>query len=229
VNQGKTHFESLGYRKGVYKPRKEAARVLIIHTTGGGIIRRYKASPGRWKNPFETALWVYGNVMTAGPHYVVGQEGQAEVICPLTHAAHHVGVDHKTPGKSPQLYQKPWWQDQKETRYGWWFEEPGRDFLADSPITLPGEPWGRGKRLSCNMKCDGLEIVPPDYDPTMKDFLSEEVLDAVAYIALNYDYVYSHSEVHPLARTNHAGKAWDTPQPIIDQVRWKIRQRVLKR
>ena len=224
MNQGKSHYESLGHRQGKYRKRKERAETLIIHTTGGGIIRRYKASPGRWKNPFETALWVYGNVMTAGPHYVVGQEGQGEIICPLTYAAHHVGASHKTPGMSPQLYQKPWWKAKDAVEHwAWWHDGPGDAFGAYSPIELPGAPWGGGTRLSCNNRCDGLEIVPPEGDPTMKQFLTDDVMETVVAIAKEYSYVYSHSEVHPLARTNQARKAWDVPSPIMDQLRYALR------
>lgn len=207
-------YPSLGFRRGKYKT-KPKSDILIVHTTGGGVIRRFLREPRRWsQDPFETALWIYGNIMTAGPHYVVGGR-RAELVCPLTHAAHHVGVNHKT-GKSPHKYARDGWAFPK---YKWWLDGPGQEFGAKSPLELPGQPWGSGKRLSCNMRCDGLEIVPSIEDPTMRGPISDVTMEVVLDIARQYKYVYSHSEVHPLSRTSNRGQAWDVPQHVMKRLR----------
>ena len=74
-----------GFLRGKYDKRSlDNIRAVVIHTTGGGIIRRWRRERARFPShtPFDTALRVYHKLMDAGPHYVVGQEGRVAQTCP---------------------------------------------------------------------------------------------------------------------------------------------------
>lgn len=217
------YVPSLGVSRGLYAPRASVAGV-VIHTTGSGVIRRWKRQGKRFKerSPFDTAVRIYSRIMTASGHYVVGQEGQIVQLVPEHLAAWHVG------GRKARLYRRRWMRP----KYQWWAERwPG----YDSPLQLAnGELWKpydkdaavswRARWLSrhgsCNANTIGIEVVPPTLDP--KSAWSDACWLSVVRLTQDICYrsalpierqrIVSHSDAHPLSRTTRSGVPWD-PNP----------------
>lgn len=203
--------ESLGSRLNKYTQRN-AVHAIVIHTTGSGPITRWKNErnkPGKAQDtPFLTAVHrTYHAIMKAGPHYVVGQRGECIQVCREGLAAWHVGADQAS------AYQRSDWL---EGLYEWWAE---RWPELDSPRDLAGgHLWDHG---SCNSNTVGIEVVPPSADvrerwsdacrATLEQLVRE--IAARHSIPLTRDYVVTHSDAHPISRTDKHGVPWD-PGPL---------------
>lgn len=204
----------LGYRRGILPPRSGPARAIVVHTTGGGILARYRregAAKGD-ATPHDTAVRVYTRIMPASGHYVVGQASEVVQVVPETHVAHHVG------GAGSGPYARARWGS---AEHDWWRERwPGlaspRD-LAGGLLWAPGvASVGKPAAAGCNANTIGIEVVPPLAGATRP--WSDECWAALAAlvadvaerhaIPLEREYVITHSDAHPLSRTAR-GQPWD--------------------
>lgn len=212
-----------GFERGkLISDPSRVVHAIVIHTTGYGPIRRHLAKPARFKTPFDAAIFIYQKLMDASAHYVVSQRGEVAQTVPEACPAWHVGG-----AKSRAYWRRSWGLLSK--RYRWW----GRIFpgLA-SPRDLAGgllwapyrvkvplikrlrylRSWGKG---SANANTIGIEVVPPVDSKQWTITALTEVAELVRDIAerndieIRQDTVISHSEAHPLARTNKKGQPWD--------------------
>ncbi|MFT3924415.1 MAG: N-acetylmuramoyl-L-alanine amidase [Myxococcales bacterium] len=127
----------------------------------------------------------------------------ASRICSEKLGAFHVGT------KGGDAYEH---EDWLEVKYEWWAERwPG----FSSPRDLAG---GRlWDHQSCNANTIGIEVVPPFDDaaeawsPACWATLRNLVLDITSRhgIPMKREYVVTHSDAHPVARTNDKGNPWD--------------------
>ena len=229
---------SLGFRRGVYEPRHRDPVAVVVHTTGGGPLRRFRDDKQRrrhgWGTPFDVALTIYGSMMEAGPHYVVGQGfGQIAQVAPEDVCAWHVG------GRGGGAYKRASWT----TRASRWWHERWPDF--ESPRELAGghlwDPYTRrtGVRValsslagSVNANTIGIEVVPPvagarlEWSPAAWQNLARLVRDICKRhdeIPLAREHVLTHSDCHPRARSRRPppeGQPWDpwpsqwSPSPL---------------
>ena len=199
---------ALGWRKGYWKPRRREPVAVVWHTTGAGILRKYRRLRRRlgWASPFECALHQFTRNQKAGPHFVVGQRGEVEQIAPLDVVAWHVGRrkgwQYGVPGAGR------WWGD---PRFQWWRDR--WDPLVSPTQLAGGKLWRAGR---CNENTIGVEVVPPTEDPTGP--WSREAWEAIADLARSLPvkidpyHQISHSDAHPIARTTRSGAPWD-PSP----------------
>lgn len=235
---------SRGFVKGIYVERdliRNPPVAVVVHTTGAGPVKRWRASKGngvpRWKTPFECALWIYGNIMKEGPHYVVGQnKGEIAQICPERFCAWHVGGVGAKPYGSPL---DTWCDIKKHPELRWWRERwpsltSPRD-LGDCRIWQPyTEHPGMWVKLhsrhgSANANTIGIEVVPHDIEtrlPWSADCwrnVSRLIIDVCGrhFIPIARTRVVSHSDVHPIARTRN-GLPWD---PSNEQWNWDLFRR----
>jgi N-acetyl-anhydromuramyl-L-alanine amidase AmpD len=206
--------ESLGSRTGKYSAREQnsAVHAIVVHTTGSGPITRWKSernTPGKAQaTPFLTAVQrTYHTIMSAGPHYVVGQQGECIQLCRESLAAWHVGGDHGA------AYQRSDWL---EGLYEWWAERwPG---LASPRELAGGHLWDHD---SCNANTIGIEVVPPvddvrnTWSPACRITLERLVRDVAARhgLPVTREFVVTHSDAHPISRTDKNGVPWD-PGPL---------------
>ncbi len=235
----------LGFVRGELVERYFAPCAVVVHTTGSGPATR-ATSPkfAVWRSKHRiaygdalgAALAVYGHIMPASPHYVIGQDGTTVQLVPESHAAHHVGAHN-----SRAYFTRPADWD-RGTKFAWWrarwpgMESPrnlGGGRLWEPPTVPPGllrlarEGFPIG---SCNINTIGIEVVAPVAAPTAPwsaeawHSLARLVLDVCARYELpvRRDRVISHSDAHPLARTTPAGKPWD---PGLAQWSWERLER----
>ena len=220
-----------GLKRGKYESRQlEDIHAIVVHTTGAGLIRRYNRE-SRWSaskqtrvygrtlppaalpptgiRPVDTALRVYSQLMDAGPHFVVDQDGNVFQTCPLHYAAWHVGRS------------KSWAYWAKNTvsrspKYNWWRE---RWPTIDSPSQIAkGKLWLGNQ---CNRNTVGIEVVPPVDDPrgigpwSMQCWLALtrlfRALSSNLDIPLDRWHIVGHADAHPHSRTAK-GLPWD-PTP----------------
>lgn len=197
------------------KARKRTAPpvAIVIHTTGGGPVKRvvsdtYATWRARWPaaavSPFEAACWVFTAASPASGHYVVGQAGECVQVVPEDLIAWHVGA------KDAERYSLPlsgWCAPDLR----WWPERwPG----LSSPVELAGGRLWRGG--SCNGASIGIEVAPSVDDPTgpWSDACWRTLVALVSEICLRREipcmrtHVVTHSDAHPYARTAR-GRPWD--------------------
>lgn len=198
-----------GFLRGKYDKRSlDNIRAVVIHTTGGGIIRRWRRERARFPShtPFDTALRVYHKLMDAGPHYVVGQEGRVAQTCPHEYAAWHVGKSQSWAYWSKNALRR-------SSKYDWWRE---RWPALQSPAELAdGFLWRGGQ---CNPNVLGIEVVPPIADPTGRGPWSPAcerslvrlclMLSETYNIPLSKYHFFGHSDAHPHRRTEKS-RPWD--------------------
>lgn len=195
----------LGAARGRYHDRG-AFVGIVVHTTGAGVVGRWRREGERHNEvtPFETALRVYQTIMPDGPHYVIGQAGECVQVCPEHLAAWHVG------SSLAGAYRSMGWD--AETRHRWWLRR-WPDLC--SPLDLAGgHLWDHG---SCNDNVLGIEVVPPVDDPrgpwsesawvTLGKLLRD--VSERRLIPFAREYIVTHSDAHPLARTTPAGEPYD--------------------
>ncbi len=199
-------FPSAGRVRQKYKERPKGSYYgIVIHTTGGGLIRRFHrdAKKKGWQTIFDTALFAYTKLMVNGPHYVVWGDRCVQV-CEERYAAWHVGK--KKSGRY-RLGQERWLSSKLE----WWARRwPGEE----SPLDLCGGLlWDGG---SCNNNTIGIEVPPwPDARAPWSMETWRTLSDLIVGIAsrrnipLTREHIISHSDAHPLARTTSKGAPWD--------------------
>lgn len=202
-----------GYLRAKYKRRGLGnVAAIVVHTTGGGIIRRWHKQ-GNSKGddtPFETALRVYNKLMDAGPHFVVGQGGEIAQTCPLDFAAWHVG----------KLDSRPYWLKNTVPGHKWWHDRWGSRYKSPAEMA-DGLLWAGGE---CNPNTIGIEVVPDIDDPQGKRYpwstMAYEAIQHICFEALKHcpnlvlspETIIGHADAHPLSRTS-LGKPWD-PTPL---------------
>lgn len=210
-----THYaESRGYKEKKYGKRGSYAGI-VVHTTSKGPLTRWNSNKKKYASPFHAALHIYCNLMTAGPHYVIGPDGELAQVCPEDLAAWHVG------GAGSNEYVKAdWWKGGHE----WWKERyshlsgpSGLGVWGPVPSDAPRSVKARSKYGSVNAHTIGIEVVPNILDlnggtNSWGDACSRTLSDLVSDICFRRNIpesmVYSHSEVHPLSRTSK-NKPWD--------------------
>jgi hypothetical protein len=190
-------------------------RCIIIHTTGRGPADRltdYGRAIWRSNHPeltdtFQVAEWLYTKAMMDVAHVLVGQNGERVRLVPDEYCGRHVGV-----AKS-QAYASRTWANAGPMR--WWKE---RWPMHVSPRALAGgNLWTVG---SANQISLGLEVACPLQNPTgpWSDAAWHALCKTVAEwaeahsIPIAQDYVFTHSDAHPVARTAK-GKPYD-PGPL---------------
>lgn len=218
--------ESLGVIKGVYSDRDPSLiRGVVVHTTGGGLWRRWASDNPRievpeilprytqqrytwpeWQDrkghepyPFDTALRVYATMMEAGPNQLVcGETGRVAFMCPLDKSAWHVGRDGR------RVYEHGVDNDHWHARW------PYR-----SPLSLIGShEWDEA-----NLITDGIEVAPPRSG--YSDPWSKECHETLAWLIGTYlskkcpnldireNTLLSHWDLHPNKRSLNSGLPWD--------------------
>lgn len=223
------YMPSLGVRTKSYAPRAAVSGV-VIHTTGGGVTRRWKRQGSRFKepSPFDTAVRIYTRIMKPSGHYVVGQGGEVVQLVPEHLAAWHVGSRKVT------RYRRNWMRP----KYQWWADR-WRGY--DSPLEIAGgELWKpyhedapvhwrtrwRSRHGSCNANTIGIEVVPPIDGPRLS--WSDSCWQSLTQLTVDICYrsslpvergrIVSHSDVHPICRTTRSGRPWD---PWEGQFSWE--------
>ncbi len=110
---------------------------------------------------------------------------------------------------------KAWWFLPRWRKYDWWSD---RWPEYTSPFELAyGELWtSEGWKRSCNTNTIGIEVIPPKDDP--KGPLSDACWNSIVLltqgigqrrkIQLARETVITHSDAHPVSRTNKFGP-WD--------------------
>ena len=211
---------SLGVRKKLFAPRATVSGI-VVHTTGSGVIRRWKKQGARFneRSPFDTAVRVYTRLMKAGGHYVVGQNGEVVQLVPEHLAAWHVG------SRRAARYKRRWMQP----KYNWWAE---RWDGLNSPLELAGgdlwRPYDKDAKVgwrakwlsrhgSCNANTIGIEVVPPTESPrsSWSDACWQTLtvlMEDICYrnsIPVERERIVSHSDAHPISRTTRSGQPWD--------------------
>lgn len=187
-----------------HNPKRTYAGI-IVHNTGLGVISRWKREQ-RHKTPFKTAMRIYCELITQGPHYVVGQRGECAQVLPEEYVAWHVGT-----GKERAFaYRRPP-QVWRGSEMQWWADRYPK---LKSPLQMAGGSlWANG---SVNVNTIGIEVVHPD-GPAGTPWSLEcnrrlaRLINDIAErrgININPETVVSHSEVHPLTRTKY-GRPWD--------------------
>lgn len=209
-----------GLVRGKYAKRDaQDAVAIVVHTTGAGLVKRYNRER-RWSSakvqrvygrtlepapssegltPVDTALRVYSQLMDAGPHFVVGQDGRLVQTCPLDYSAWHVGRS------------KSWAYTAKNrisssSQYNWWRT---RWPALESPAELAGSKlWSGGQ---CNPNVVGVEVVPPLDDPrgigpwSARCWLALtrlfRLLHSTLEIPLDPHFILGHADAHPHSRT----------------------------
>ena len=202
-----------GYLRAKYKTRGVGNVVAgIVHTTGAGIVKRWQRQGEKYgePTPFETALRVYNKLMDAGPHFVVGQEGEIAQTCPIDFAAWHVG----------KLNSRPYWLKNVVPDHQWWHDRWGHSYRSPAEM-CGGLLWAGGE---CNPNVFGIEVVPDVDDPHGKKYpWSPAAYEAIAHVCFEMaklcpnfvpgpQTVIGHADAHPLSRTSR-GKPWD-PTPL---------------
>lgn len=228
---------SLGFKREKYEKRTRDPVAFIVHTTGYGPIRRFESSQRErfeWETPFDAALFIYEQIMKAGPHWVIGQrKGEIAQVCPEDLCAWHVG------GRGGWVYRKKRWSNRNTE---WWEKQwhpmtTPREF-ANGMLWAPYDPapsllkkitqarftaW-RAKG-SVNANTIGVEVVPNKDDPS--GAWSDEAWENLAKVIVNRAEAHSieltpttvltHSSAHPRARSRN-NTPWDTWP---DQFTWE--------
>lgn len=201
---------SLGVRKKKYDERPGRVVAIVVHTTGGGPLKRFKNGAERkkfkYKTPFDAALRIYGELMFEGPHYLVGQsDGDLAQLAPEIQSAWHVGQG------GGHLYALDEWPTQGVR---WWNDRWG---TLESPRELAnGRLWTHD---SVNANTIGIEVVPNEARPlgAWTDAAWTNLVALVVDIAARHGvpidrtHILTHSDAHPLKRSAQ-NKPWD-PRP----------------
>lgn len=185
-----------------FKKRTSPVRGIIVHHTGVGLIARWKrevkVKPSR--QPLDTAINLYRNVLPVSPHWVIDQNGEFAQVCDEAYAAHHTGTaGHQMYRKSVPAYWSNRW----------------KPFGVNSPYDLLGGLlWATG---SANNSTVGIEIVPNPKNATGP--WSEECLTTLRHMAFAIAerhgfpcdalHVVGHYDAHPLKRQKDSGAPWD--------------------
>jgi hypothetical protein len=195
-------------REGKLRPRTIEPRGIVVHTTGAGPWTRWNKAPGKFKDPYEAAIYVYERISKYSGHYVIcGDTGRiTKLVDPMT-VAWHVG------SKGSWRYKLSSWAHKKG--YGWWTT---RFKGCKSPRDLlDGALWRFG---SANALCIGIEVAPPREGPRApwSDATWKSLRLLCSHLGKRYGipvdryHVFTHSDAHPLARTRKSGAPWD-PAP----------------
>ena len=218
-------MDSLGTIRGIYSERDpDTIRGVVVHTTGGGLWRRWaKDNPGikpdtiptyeetrlRWHewekrkghepHPFDTAIRVFATMQEAGPYMLVcGDTGRICRMSPLDRVAWHVG------------------------RSGRKTYEHGVDndhWLARWPYRSPLGLLGSHQWDEANMITAGIEVAPCRSGHT--EPWSQACIDSLNWIVNAHltkkapsftpraNSVVSHWDLHPNVRSLASGLPWD--------------------
>lgn len=205
---GFDRIDARGFSRGHWKPREKKPIAVVWHTTGAGVVKRFRKDPARFGTPFGAALYVFQRLVKAGPHFLIGQEGQIVQMAPLDVSAWHVGKA-KSWGYARSV--------SKAKRYGWWRERWNPYGIKTPRALAAGRLWAGGQ---CNPNTVGVEIAPPVDDPTGP--WSEDCWTAIRVLAralrvsqgipIDPFHQIGHSDAHPHARTSPGGVGWD-PSP----------------
>jgi N-acetyl-anhydromuramyl-L-alanine amidase AmpD len=201
---------SLGFRRKKYDERPGDVVAIVVHTTGGGPVKRFKNAAERkkfkYKTPFDAALRIYRELMFEGPHYLVGQgDGEIAQLAPETLSAWHVGQ------AGGHLYDLDQWST-PDVR--WWKDRWG---TLESPRGLAnGRLWSHD---SVNANTIGIEVVPHEARPlgSWGDAAWANLVTLVQDVAdrhgvpIDRAHIITHSDAHPLRRSA-SNKPWD-PRP----------------
>jgi hypothetical protein len=230
----------LAHRRGKLQKATRAPVAVVVHTTGPGPGRRATDSGQelwrrkhsiRFGDALHAAGVIYTEIMEPGPHYVIGQDGRILQFVPESYAAWHVGGAGSRPyftrpdtclGASQFDWWRKRWPAMKTPRdlAGGHLWDPADEHLPWVDRLRAGMPLG-----SCNINTIGIEVVPqthnaqgPWREPAWES-LVRLVLDICQrhQIPVVKECVISHSDAHPLARTNALGRPWD---PGIAQWSW---------
>jgi hypothetical protein len=221
-----------GYRRGKLAKATRAPCAIVVHTAGAGVVRRATEAKWAWwrrkwdiaeRDAFAATALVYSRLNDACGHYLVGQRAQIVQFVPESYAAWHVGGAGS----------RPYWTNEAAClapeHFGWWRKrwpglrtprELGGGHLWDPP---DGDPRLEVKVRSgfalgsCNHNTIGVEVCPPVGNPQGPwssdawEALARLVIDIAErhQIPIERETVISHSDAHPLARTNGAGRPWD--------------------
>jgi hypothetical protein len=196
---------------GEARVRAEPPVAVVIHTTGGGPVKRVRDDDfagwrKRWPeyatSAFLAAKWVYTIASPDSGHYLLGQAGECIQVVPEDLVARHVGAAES------KAYADGRWM---RPEYAWWKERwPG----LTSPVELAGGKLWRGG--SCNGASIGIEVAPNEDDPTgpWSNACWAALVTLVSDVCLRNEipctrtHVVTHSDAHPIARTSK-GVGWD--------------------
>lgn len=192
---------SLGIRRGTVPKREGKPTVIVVHTTGLGPIRRHELGQPGCGTPFDAAMKIYTRIYKYSGHYVLdGESGRLMQVVPEDYAAQHVGV------AKTGLYETSRW---KTDATAWW---PAAFPGVPTPLSLPC--WEGG---SCNQNAIGIEVVPRLQEPrgpwsdTCWTVLGELLGDLATWYDIPWDthHILSHSQAHPVSRSNRRLGPWD--------------------
>lgn len=192
--------------------RHEASKpeCIVIHTTGGGLAERVRngkyrgwrqRNPGAGDSTFAAGVWVYCHANDAAPHVLIGQGGELARLIDDELIAWHVG------GADSKAYEKPL----TGAAYAWW--RARWPDLASPRDLCGGRLWRAG---TCNALSLGVEVACPLDNPRGPWSeaawlrLARQVIEwSVRYgIPIDEKYVFTHSDAHPIARTEK-GRPYD--------------------
>lgn len=146
---------ALRLRRGDSVETRDRVAGIVIHTTGIGPAKRFhrQAAKNGWRTHFDAAVYLYTRIMTAGPHYVVGQDGEIARVMPEEMVAYGAAARHPWQYRLPNgrwRKKRPWWHER-------WLP-----LGIDRPALL-GQPDFRlyDTRGRINPRAIHIEVVPP--------------------------------------------------------------------
>ena len=221
-----------GYLLGKYERRFSPLRALVIHTTGSGLIARFRDDQDKygWKSVFECAVWYFRTIGLDGYHYLFGQGGEEVQLCPEELCVWHVGAKDKWwRTGAAKIYSKPLNKWEMPGKTDWWRR---RWPAMASPLDLgDAHIWDRypqrPKRLktaflsrkgSINANTMAFGIVPDALGRGTKypwsDACWNRIISRAHDVATRRELglhrftVCTHSDVHPRARSAR-NRPWD--------------------
>lgn len=173
----------------------------VLHTTGYGPgvqrLDQSDLSPDQVDLAYAQRL---ANILEYKCHLFIGRTGAVYQMAPIGFTAYHTG------SKGSQAYKSDAWKKRKNKPMGWWLKRFGK---LKSPLDFPH--WANG---SPNRVSWGIDLLAPrkgeDYTWNQLRSTAECVvlLAEICGHPLDQFHVATHSDVHPLDRTNKWGP-WD--------------------
>lgn len=177
---------------GTNPKRKGDIELVVVHQPGKGP-GIAKIMSDKKMSRFEAVCEFYVNRSKIGEHFAIGTEGQITLITPVNRVAYHCKTEgYRTYGDAESF--------QRDPMFKWWCERFHGVFKTplDMPFWRPG-PKGTPTGV-INERSVGICLVPGE-DDKFTHVQTDAFWDLVIEVGMSPPFVYTHSEVHPYART----------------------------
>lgn len=194
--------------------RRKKIQYVIVHTTGSGV---YSLAARSGKNAFDAAVSYYRGPTAYTSHFVAGLEaGQFTQIVSLEEIAFHAGVGTE----GALLYNSGTWRltnytmggnkviltpEQSEKYYSVW-DKTWKPYGITNPLKLTNK--------DPNGTSVGFDLLAYPYGGTYSDWQYACLAKTCIYLKDHYGmpldrrHILTHSDTHPIQRSNSSG-GWD--------------------